>query len=99
MLVLTRKPGQALHLGDDIVIKIVETRGEGIGALQIGDDIVIKVIEARGEGIRIGIEAPRDVKIQRGEVVEALKATTLEAASEGHDGGTLQDAALRLLAS
>ena len=78
MLVLTRKPGQTLHIGNDIVIKVVETRGEGI---------------------RIGIEAPRDVQIQRGEVVEALKSTTIEAASEGHDGEALQDAALRLLAS
>lgn len=78
MLVLTRKPGQTLR---------------------IGDDIVIKVVEVRGEGIRIGIEAPRDVNIQRGEVVDAVKATTDEAASEGHDGEVLQEAVLRLLAS
>jgi carbon storage regulator len=78
MLVLTRKPGQTLH---------------------IGNDIVIKVVEVRGEGIRIGIEAPRDVSIQRGEVAEALKSTTVEAASEGHDGDVLQEAVLRLLAS
>lgn len=78
MLVLTRKPGQTLR---------------------IGDDIVIKVVEVRGEGIRIGIEAPRDVNIQRGEVVAALASATLEGANDGHDGEVLQDAALRLLAS
>lgn len=34
----------------------------------IGDDIVIQIIEVRGEKVRLAIEAPRDVKILRGEV-------------------------------
>lgn len=34
----------------------------------IGDDIVIHIIEVRGEKVRLAIEAPRDVKILRGEV-------------------------------
>lgn len=78
MLVLTRKPGQTLLIGEDIIIKIVEVRGEGI---------------------RIGIEAPKDVSIQRGEVADALAAATIETANDGHDGEALQSAALRLLAS
>ncbi|MBE4720493.1 carbon storage regulator [Pseudarthrobacter sp. AB1] len=76
MLVLTRKPGQTLRIGEDIIIKIVEVRGEGI---------------------RIGIEAPKDVSIQRGEVAEALAAATIEVANDGYDGDALQSAALRLL--
>ena len=59
MLVLTRKPGE----------KIL-----------IGDDIVITVLDARGDSIRIGIDAPRGVKIQRDEVLRAVTEANLEAA-------------------
>jgi len=56
MLVLTRKPGE----------KIL-----------IGDDIVITVLDARGDSVRIGIDAPRGVKIQRDEVVRAVSEANL----------------------
>ena len=58
MLVLTRKPGE----------KIL-----------IGDDIVITVLDARGDSVRIGIDAPRGVKIQRDEVVRAVTEANLAA--------------------
>ncbi|TFD23843.1 carbon storage regulator CsrA [Cryobacterium lyxosi] len=66
MLVLTRK------LGEKILI---------------GDDIVITVLDARGDSVRIGIDAPRGVKIQRDEVVRAvseanLAATQIDTAAE-----------------
>ena len=66
MLVLTRKPGE----------KIL-----------IGDDIVITVLDARGDSVRIGIDAPRGVKIQRDEVVRAVSeaniaATQIDTAAE-----------------
>lgn len=35
----------------------------------IGDDIVVTVLEVHGEQVRIGIEAPRDVKVFREEVI------------------------------
>ncbi len=37
--------------------------------LHIGDDIVITIVRARGSSIRIGIEAPKDINIQRGELI------------------------------
>ncbi|SDS90868.1 carbon storage regulator, CsrA [Microterricola viridarii] len=58
MLVLTRKPGE----------KIL-----------IGDDIVITVLDARGDSIRIGVDAPRGIKIQRSEVVQAVAEANAEA--------------------
>ncbi|MUK01407.1 carbon storage regulator CsrA [Vibrio cholerae] len=67
MLVLTRK------IGEQILI---------------GDDIVITVLDSRGDGIRIGIDAPRGVKIQREEVLRAVTEANLAAAaavSEGAD--------------
>ncbi len=36
----------------------------------IGDNIVVTVLEVHGEQVRIGIEAPRDVKVFREEVIE-----------------------------
>lgn len=47
MLVLSRKVGETI---------------------QIGSDIIIKVSSLSGGRVRIGIEAPRDVPIQRGEL-------------------------------
>ncbi|SFN42308.1 carbon storage regulator CsrA [Mycetocola miduiensis] len=51
MLVLTRKPGERIL---------------------IGDDIVVTFLESRGDSIRIGIDAPSGVKIQRDEIVQAV---------------------------
>lgn len=53
MLVLTRKPGQ------DIMI---------------GDDIVIHIVDVQGDNVRIGIDAPTQVKIYRGELYQAIVA-------------------------
>ncbi|MEO2014705.1 MAG: carbon storage regulator [Fuerstiella sp.] len=54
MLVLTRKPAEMIHIGDDIVIKVIKT--------------------ARGT-VKIGIEAPSDVRVIRGELLEETVAT------------------------
>jgi len=40
----------------------------------IGDDIKISVIEIRGDQVRIGIDAPKKVKVFRQEVYDAIKA-------------------------
>ena len=65
MLVLTRKVGEQIL---------------------IGDDIVITVLDSRGDGVRIGIDAPRGVKIQREEVLRAVTEANLAAAAAGADG-------------
>lgn len=36
----------------------------------IGDDVVVTVLEVRGDQVRLGIEAPRDVKVFREEVLQ-----------------------------
>lgn len=48
--------------------------------LVIGDDIVVTVIEVRSDGVRLGIDAPRDVRVHRAEVLEALTAANADAA-------------------
>jgi carbon storage regulator len=40
----------------------------------IGEDIVISVVEVRGDLVKIGIEAPRNVKVFRQEVFNAIQA-------------------------
>jgi len=52
MLVLTRK------LGETIVI---------------GDNIVIKVVDIHGKQIRLGIDAPTEISIFRGEIYERIQ--------------------------
>jgi|GEM_PF-72607 len=61
--------------------------------LLIGDDIVITVIEVRSDGVRLGIEAPREVRVHRAEVIEAVRLTNVEA-GEASDA---TEAALRRL--
>jgi len=59
MLALTRKPGE----------RIV-----------IGDNIVVTVVDIKGDNIRLAIEAPRQVKIYRGEIYDAIAAENQQAA-------------------
>ena len=49
MLVLTRKLGESV---------------------QVGDGIVIRIVEVRRSRVRIGIDAPSSVRIQREEIVD-----------------------------
>ncbi len=51
MLVLTRR------LGETIVI---------------GDDIIIKIVDIHGKQIRVGIEAPAEISVYRGEIYERI---------------------------
>lgn len=55
MLVLARKVGETV---------------------QLGDDVEIKVLSIRGNRIRLGIVAPADVKILRGELQPHSDETT-----------------------
>jgi carbon storage regulator len=58
MLVLSRKVGESIV---------------------IGDNIVVSILEIRGDLIRVGIDAPREVKVHRREVFEAIEAANREA--------------------
>ena len=46
----------------------------------IGDDVVLTIIDTRGDQIKIGIEAPKSVKILRHEVFEAIQRENQAAA-------------------
>lgn len=51
MLILTRKSGQQLI---------------------IGDNIIVRVLEIKGDFVKIGIDAPKDVRVHRQEVYDAI---------------------------
>ncbi len=57
---------------------LVLTRKAGEGII-IGDDVKITIIEVKGGGIRIGIDAPRHMKVHRQEVYDKIKEENQEA--------------------
>ena len=50
--------------------------------IQIGDDITLSILEIRGDQVKIGIDAPRDVKVFRQEVYESIQKENEEAAAQ-----------------
>ena len=58
MLVLTRRVGESLV---------------------IGDDVVVTVLEVRSDGVRVGIDAPRHVRVHRAEVLDAVRVENVTA--------------------
>ncbi|MGE7999194.1 carbon storage regulator CsrA [Lysinibacillus sp. NPDC093190] len=50
-------------------------------SIMIGDQIEIKILAVEGEQIKIGIVAPKSVKVHRSEVFEAIQAQNREALS------------------
>lgn len=52
MLVLTRKLGEIIR---------------------VGDAVTVRVLEVKGNQVRLGIEAPSDVRILREEVYQAIR--------------------------
>ena len=49
--------------------------------IMIGDDIVINIVEVQGDNVRIAIEAPRAIKIYRGEIYRAIQEENKQAAT------------------
>lgn len=64
MLVISRKPGERIR---------------------VGDDVTLTVLDVTGSTVRIGIEAPSDVRILRHEVLEAVEAENRAAAETSVD--------------
>jgi carbon storage regulator len=48
--------------------------------IMIGDDISITIIEVRGDQVRLGVDAPKNVKVFRKEVFDAIRAENKAAA-------------------
>lgn len=51
----------------------------------IGDGITVTVLEVRGDVVRVGIDAPRSVKVHRAELLAQLEESNRQAASPSED--------------
>lgn len=49
--------------------------------IKIGDDIEVRILEIKGDAVRIGIQAPKEVDILRGELILSISETNTEALS------------------
>ena len=54
-------------------------------SIMIGDQIEIAVVDIRGDHVKLGIRAPRSVKVFRQEVYRAIQMENLAAAQTGTD--------------
>lgn len=59
MLALTRKAGERICIGNNIIVTIVDIKGDNI---------------------RVAIEAPKEIKIYRGEIYDTIVAENKKAA-------------------
>ncbi|WP_338652585.1 carbon storage regulator CsrA [Lysinibacillus sp. Y5S-8] len=50
-------------------------------SIMIGDQVEIKILAVEGDQIKLGIVAPKTVKVHRSEVFEAIQAQNKEALS------------------
>lgn len=64
MLILTRKAGESV---------------------MVGDQIKIVVVEVKGRQVRLGVEAPGETKIYRGELFERIQEENSRAGSASPD--------------
>jgi carbon storage regulator len=65
MLILTRKPGESLYIGD----------------------VKVTVVELKGHQVRIGIDAPPEIRIYREEIYLQIMEENRKAAEAGAEGG------------
>lgn len=65
-------------------------------SVRIDGDIEITLLEIKGDSVRIGVKAPRETRIQRTEIIEAVVAENVSAAAE--TGADAEDAIVAALA-
>lgn len=70
MLVLTRRVGQTV---------------------KIGDDIEVTLVQINGDQVRLGIQAPRHVQVNRKEVLEQIAHENVLAAQTAADAEAVGD--------
>ncbi len=54
-------------------------------SIAIDDHIKIVVVQIKGKQVRLGIKAPKETKIHREEVYQAIKEQNTEASQSGPD--------------
>jgi len=65
-------------------------------SITIGDDITITIVGISGGQVRLGIAAPREVRVLREEIYKAMQEENRAAANVPDSGRRLEDALKRL---
>lgn len=60
-------------------------------SIMIGDEIEISVVEVKGDQVKLGVKAPRRIKVFRKEVYEAIQEENKAAAASTPDLKNLGD--------
>lgn len=47
--------------------------------IKLGDDVSITIVDIDGDRVRIGIDAPKNLRIMRAEILEEVRQTNKEA--------------------
>ena len=84
MLIITRRPGEKIMLGEEVSIQVMEIVGAAKLA-RAGAPINDEALAAMGNQLRIGIQAPKSVPVYREEIWEAVKAENQAAADTAPD--------------
>ena len=66
--------------GLDIMLILTRKLGE---VVRIGDEVTVRVLEVRGNQVRLGIDAPAEVRIFREEIYRAICRENEQAAIPG----------------
>ncbi len=72
---------------------LILTRKTG-ESIRISDNIVVKVVELDNRHVKLGIEAPRSIAVNREEIYERIQKENEEASASG--GNNLKDIADKL---
>ena len=64
-------------------------------SIMIGDEVEITVVDIKGDAIKLGIDAPKDIKVHRKEIFLAIQQENIDAAKAsieriGDIGGILK---------
>lgn len=59
--------------------------------IKIGSDITLTIIEVRGDQVKIGVEAPKNVKVFRQEIFNAIQSENRAAVVSTDNIGALAD--------
>jgi carbon storage regulator len=54
-------------------------------SIMIGDQIEVSIVDIKGDQVKLGIEAPRTVKVYRQEVYKAIQQENIEAVKANPD--------------
>ena len=60
-------------------------------SIMIGDQVQVSVVDIKGDQVKLGIQAPREVKVYREEVYQAIQAENQAALSARTDLPQIDD--------